>query len=76
MVWKLIRITMQLIIYVGQGLCKNKVLHRCVCIVFWPNPPIMTVTQVFSSEARPTLWSCYANISVFIDRIRNKFLKK
>ena len=29
-----------------------------------------------SSEASPTLWSCYANISVFIDRIRNQFLKK
>ena len=29
-----------------------------------------------SSEASPTIWSCYANISVFIDRIRNHFLKK
>ena len=29
-----------------------------------------------SSEASPTLWSCYANFSVFIDRIRNQFLKK
>ena len=32
-----------------------------------------------SSEASPTNWSCYANISVFIDRIRNQlnqFLKK
>ena len=28
------------IIYVGQGLCKNKVVHRQVCVMFWPNPPI------------------------------------
>ena len=26
--------------YVGQGLCENKVLHRHVCIVFLPNLPI------------------------------------
>ena len=30
MVWKLIRITMKLIIYVGQRLWKNMVLHRHV----------------------------------------------
>ena len=29
-----------IIIYVGQGLCKDMDLHRHVCIVFWPNPPI------------------------------------
>ena len=29
-----------------------------------------------SGEASPTIWSCYANFSVFIDRIRNQFLKK
>ena len=29
-----------------------------------------------SSEASPTLWSCYANISMFIDRIGSQFLKK
>ena len=40
MVWKLIRITIQPIIYVGQRLFKNMVLHRHVCIVFLPNPPI------------------------------------
>ena len=39
-VWKLTKITIELIIYVGQGLCKNKVLHRHVCIVFLPSPPI------------------------------------
>ena len=40
MVWKLIRITIELIIYVGQGLYKDIGLCRHVCIVFWPNPPI------------------------------------
>ena len=40
MVWKLIRITILLIIYVGQRLFKNMVLHRHVCIVFLPNSPI------------------------------------
>ena len=30
----------------------------------------------FSGEASPTIWSCYANFSVFTDRIGNKFLKK
>ena len=25
---------------VGQPVCKNIVLHRHVCIVSWPNPPI------------------------------------
>jgi hypothetical protein len=29
-----------------------------------------------SGEASPTVWSCYANISVFIDRKNNQFLKK
>ena len=29
-----------------------------------------------SGEASPTIWSCYANFSVFIDRIRNQFLKE
>ena len=29
-----------------------------------------------SSEASPTLWSCYANTSVFIDRIRSQVLTK
>ena len=33
-------ITILLIIYVGQGLCKDTGLHRHVHIVFWPNPPI------------------------------------
>ena len=27
-------------------------------------------------EASPKIWSCYANFSVFIDYIRNQFLKK
>ena len=30
----------------------------------------------YSGEASPTIWSCYANISVFIDRENNPFLKK
>ena len=42
-VWKLIRITIKLIIYVGQGLFENKVLHCHVCIVLLPNPPIAIV---------------------------------
>ena len=29
-----------------------------------------------SSEFSPTIWSCHANFSVLIDRIRNQFLKK
>jgi hypothetical protein len=29
-----------------------------------------------SGEASPTIWSCYANISVFIDCENNQFLKK
>jgi hypothetical protein len=29
-----------------------------------------------SGVASPTIWSCYANISVFIDRENNRFLKK
>ena len=29
-----------------------------------------------SCKATSTFWSCYANISVFIDRKNNKFLKK
>ena len=37
---KLIRITIQLITYVGQRLCKSMVLYRHVCFVFWLNPPI------------------------------------
>ena len=37
---EIIIITIQFIIYVGQGLCKSKVLHRHACIVFLPNPPI------------------------------------
>ena len=40
MAWKLIRITMLLIIYVPQRSGKNTIFHRHVCIVFWPNPPV------------------------------------
>ena len=40
MVWKVIRIAIQLVIYVDPRLYKNMVLHRQVCIVFLPNPPI------------------------------------
>jgi hypothetical protein len=29
-----------------------------------------------SGEASPTMWSCYANISVFIHRENNQFVKK
>ena len=50
-VWKLIRITIKLI-YVGQGLRENKVLHRHVCIVFLPNPPtaILELPNCLSHE--------------------------
>jgi hypothetical protein len=34
------------------------------------------VLPLSSGEASPTIWSCYANISVFIDRENNQFLKK
>jgi hypothetical protein len=40
MVWKLIRITIQLIIYVSQRLCKKMVRRRHDSIVFLSNPPI------------------------------------
>ena len=40
MVWKLDASTIQLITFVIQGLFKNSVLRRHVCIVFWPNQPI------------------------------------
>ena len=32
--------------------------------------------KLSSGEASPTIWSCYANISVFINRENNQFLKK
>jgi hypothetical protein len=37
---KLIRITIELLICVSQRLFINMVLHRHVCIVFLPNPPM------------------------------------
>ena len=33
-------INVLLIIYVSKPLCKNLALHRHVCVVFLPNPPI------------------------------------
>ena len=39
----------------------------------WDANKILILT---SGEASPTIWSCYANISVFIDRENNSFLKK
>ena len=32
--------------------------------------------KLSSGEASPTIWSFYANISVFINRENNQFLKK
>jgi hypothetical protein len=32
--------------------------------------------KLSSGEASLTIWSCYANISVFINRENNQFLKK
>ena len=49
---KLIRNTLELIIYVGQSLCQNKVLHRHVCIVFLRSPliTILKLPNCFSHE--------------------------
>ena len=60
-VWKLIRITTKLIIYVGQGLFENKVLHCHVCIVLLPNPPIAIVQlpNCLSHECLTFLKRCY-----------------
>ena len=50
---------------------------ECDWIEFQTNVPSAShMGGICSSEASPTLWSCYANISVFIDRIRNQFLKQ
>jgi hypothetical protein len=46
---KLIRITIQLIIDVGQRLFINLVLHRRMCIVPLPTPPIQ-FTLLFESR--------------------------
>ena len=50
-----------IIIYVGQGLCKNKVLHRHVCIAFLPNPPIviLELPNCLSHEWLTFLKRCY-----------------
>ena len=37
---------------------------------------LLDCTNECSGEASPTIWSCYANISMFIDRENNPFLKK
>ena len=60
MVWKLIRLRIYLI-FVDQGLCENKVLHRHVCIVFLPNPPIaiLELPNCFSHERLTFLKRCY-----------------
>ena len=43
-------------IHVGQGLCKNKVLHRHLYIVFLPNQPIAILElPKFSSHEWLTL---------------------
>ena len=34
------------------------------------------IWYVYSGEASPKIWPCYANFSVFIDYKRNQFLKK
>ena len=36
---------------------------------------LVSYTRI-SGDASPTIWSCYANFSVFIDYKRNPFLKK
>ena len=61
MVWKLIRITILLIIYVSQRLCKSKVLHRHVYIVFLPNLPIaiLELPNCLSHEWLTFLKRCY-----------------
>ena len=48
-------------IYVGQSLCENKVLHRHVCIVFLPNPPIaiLELPNCLSHEWLTFLKRCY-----------------
>jgi hypothetical protein len=37
--------------------------------------PLSKIPKI-SGEASPKIWSCYANISVFIVRENNQFLKK
>ena len=49
---KLIRITMQLIIYVSQRLFINLILHRHVRIVFLPSPPIVISNLPYCSSQR------------------------
>ena len=57
---EIFRITI-LIVYVGQGLCKYKVLHRHVCIVFLPNPPIviLELPNCLSHVSLTFLKRCY-----------------
>ena len=47
--------------YVGQGLCENKVLHRHVCIVFLPNSSITNIElpNCLSHEWLTFLKRCY-----------------
>ena len=47
--------------YVDQGLCENKVLHRYACIVFLPNPPtaILELSNCLSYEWLTFLKRCY-----------------
>ena len=46
---------------VGQGLCEDKVLHRHVCFVFLPNPPIaiLELPNCLSHESLTFLKRCY-----------------
>ena len=51
----------RIIIYVGQGLCEYKVLHRHVCIVFLPIPPIaiLELPNCLNHEWLTFLKRCY-----------------
>ena len=46
----------------------------------WPISIYIPYCMVFnvqtSGEVSPRIWSCYANVSVFLDRKSNQFLKK
>ena len=45
----------------GKGLCKDKVLHRHVCIALLPNPPIviLELPNCLSHEWLTFLKRCY-----------------
>jgi hypothetical protein len=71
MVWKRIRITMQLIIYVGQRLFINMVLHRHVCIVFLPisnlpkiflHHPSFEITSLATGKIPGGIQNCFTGL--------------